>query len=133
VDDALAIAGLVRGLAWVCAGDAIVGSPKAATNPSLLDAAVWRAARFGLTDQLVHPVTARPEPAAVVVQALLDVARPGLEAHDDWAEISDLVARLMTDGTGADRQRAAFRAGGASQVVAEAADCMEPAAPERPG
>jgi carboxylate-amine ligase len=133
VDDALAVAGLIRGLAWVCAADAIVGSPKPAANPSLLDAAVWRAARFGLTDRLIHPLTAEPEPAAVVVQALLDIARPGLEAHDDWAEISDLVARILTDGTGADRQRAAFEAGGRDRVIAVAADCMMPTSADESG
>jgi carboxylate-amine ligase len=133
VDDALAIAGLVRGLAWVCAADAVVGSPKAGTSPSLLDAAVWRAARFGLSDQLIHPVTARPEPAAVVVEALLDVARPGLEAHDDWAEITDLLARIMSGGTGADRQRTAFRAGGATRVVEDATHWMAPEADDGPG
>ncbi|HEV7862186.1 MAG TPA: glutamate--cysteine ligase [Acidimicrobiia bacterium] len=133
LDDSVAIAGLIRGLAWVCAADAIVGSPKPATSPTLLDAAVWRASRFGLTDQLVHPLTAEPQPAAVVVEALLDVARPGLEAHDDWAEVTDLVARIMTDGTGAERQRAAFRAGGSVGVVEEAMRGMAPNPVDEPG
>jgi carboxylate-amine ligase len=124
VDDSVAVAGLIRGLAWVCAADAVVGSPKPATSPSLLDAAVWRAARFGLTDQLIHPLTAKPEPAAVVVAALLEAARPGLEAHDDWAEVTDLLARIMRDGTGADRQRAAYAAGGAAAVIGEAMRSM---------
>lgn len=128
VDDALAIAGLVRGLAWVCANDAIVGSPILSTTPSVLDAAVWQAARFGLSGALIHPQTCRPEPAPAVVQALLEVARPGLEAHGDDAQVRELIARLLTDGTGADRQRAAFRAGGPARIVQEAADCMAPGA-----
>ncbi|MDQ1518475.1 MAG: glutamate---cysteine ligase / carboxylate-amine ligase, partial [Actinomycetota bacterium] len=124
VDDCLAVAGLIRGLAWSCAADAIVGSPKPAPSRAVLDSSVWRAARFGLSDQLVHPMTGRPEPAAVVVDALLEMARPGLEAHDDWAEVSDLVARIKTDGNGADRQRAAYAKGGAAAVIGEAMRSM---------
>ena len=124
IDDALAIAGLVRALAWVCAGDAVVGSPILPTTPSLLDAAVWQAARFGLSDALIHPETCKPEPARAVLQSLLEVARPGLEAHGDDEQVAELVTRLLTDGTGADRQRAAFRAGGPARIVQEAAECM---------
>lgn len=126
VDDALAVAGLIRGLAWVCAGDAVMGSPREAHNRSLLDAAVWRAARFGLSDTLIHPMTATPEPAADVVQAVLDLARPGLEAHGDWDEVSGLVHRILVDGTGAERQRAQIRAGGPTRIVEHAIECMEP-------
>ena len=132
VDDALAIAGLVRGLAWVCAGDAVVGSPILPTTPSVLDAAVWQAARFGLSDALIHPETCRPESAPAVVRTLLEVARPGLEAHGDEEQVTELVARLLTDGTGADRQRAAFRAGGPARIVQQAAQCMAPGAEAEP-
>ena len=126
VDDCLAVAGLARGLAWSCATDAPAADPgkPSVTSPAVLDAAIWRAARFGLSDRLVHPVSGRPEPAAAVVDALLDAARPGLEAHDDWAEVSDLVARIMTGGNGADRQRQAQAAGGPSAVIGEALRSM---------
>jgi glutamate---cysteine ligase / carboxylate-amine ligase len=128
VDDAVTVAALIRGLAWVCANDAIVGSPRPPTTPSVLDAAVWQAARFGLSDELIDPETGRPEPAPTVVRAMLEVARPGLEAHGDWEETSELVTRLLTDGTGAERQRAAFRAGGPARVVQAAAECTVPGA-----
>lgn len=128
IDDAVAIAGLVRGLAWACAVAHECGAAMPAMTTPVLDAAVWRAARFGLGGELIHPATGEPAPAPEVVQALLDVARPGLEAHGDIDEISGLVARLLTDGTGADRQRAAFRAGGPARVVQQAAECMSPAA-----
>jgi carboxylate-amine ligase len=130
LDDSVAVAGLLRGLAWVCAGDGAVGSAPPATEQSVLDAAVWRAARFGLTDELIHPGTGRPEPAATVVQALLDVARPGLEAHGDWEHVSELVDGILIDGTGAERQRAAFRAGGPARIVQQAAEWMLPVSRE---
>lgn len=132
VDDALAIAGLVRGLASVCANDAVVGSPVLSTTPSVLDAAVWQAARFGLSGALIHPVTCKPEPASAVVQAVLEVARPGLEEHGDAEQVAELVTRVLTDGTGADRQRAAFRAGGPARIVEQAAQCMAPGAEAEP-
>jgi glutamate---cysteine ligase / carboxylate-amine ligase len=125
VDDALAVAGLARGLAWSCATDTTTATPKpAAVTRAVLDAAIWRAARFGLTDELVHPLTGRPAPAAVVVEALLDAARPGLEAHDDWAVVSDLVGRIAAAGNGASRQRVAYAAGGADAVIGEAVRSM---------
>jgi carboxylate-amine ligase len=120
VDDSLAVAGLIRGLAWSCAADAVVGSAKPDASRAVLDSALFQAARFGLSGRLVHPVTGRPEPAAVVVDAVLDAARPGLEAHDDWAVVSDLVARILAGGNGADRQRAAYARGGPSAVIGEA-------------
>lgn len=114
------------------AGDAVVGPPVLSTTPSVLDAGVWQAARFGLSDGLIHPETCKPEPASAVVGALLEVARPGLEAHGDDEQVAELVARLLTDGTGADRQRAAFRAGGPARIVEQAAQCMAPGAKAEP-
>lgn len=127
VDDAVAIAGLVRGLAWAFAEQDDGDSPTPEATAPVLDAAVWRAARFGLTDELIHPGTGRLEPASAVVRALLQTARPGLDAHGDWEETTELVTRLLTGGTGADRQRTAFRSGGPARVVQEAAECMSPA------
>jgi carboxylate-amine ligase len=126
LDHAVAVAGVARGLAWSCAADAVVGSPQAATGRALLDTSMWRAARFGLRGQLVNPLTGRPEPAAAVIDVLLETARPGLEAHDDWVEINDLVAGIVAGGNGADRQRAAFSAGGANAVLEEALRQMSP-------
>ncbi len=41
---------------------------------------------------LVSPVRSAPLPAADVVGELVTYARPALEAHGDWNEVSALVA-----------------------------------------
>jgi carboxylate-amine ligase len=108
VDDAVAVAGLVRGLAWTCARQALDGAPGQGTRPEVMNAAMWRAARYGLEGGLVSPAGMTTSPAHEVVAELLAFVRPGLEAHGDWAEVSELVAAIERRGTGASRQRASF-------------------------
>jgi carboxylate-amine ligase len=97
----------------------------AAPSPALLRAAVWRAARYGLSDRLVHPGSGRLAPAADVLAALLDYAGPALGGDADRAEAG--VAALLAHGTGADRQRAAFaRTGSLDGVVDDAAARTSP-------
>jgi len=81
-------------------------------SPEMLDAALWHAARHGVTDTLVHPVTAALEPASTVLDALLERSRRALEQNDDWERVRAFVDRVVTDGNGAQRQRRAFETGG---------------------
>ena len=82
----------------------------AAVPPELLDAALWHAARDGLEGELLHPATGALAPARDVVDALLAVAGPA--AGDDADALRAGVERLLRDGTGAQRQRAALAEGG---------------------
>jgi glutamate---cysteine ligase / carboxylate-amine ligase len=107
-DDAVVAAGLIRALAWTCAQAELDGRPGDDRKQEVLEAAMWRAARYGLDGTLVSPGSAAPRPAPEVVAELLDHVRPGLEAHGDWDAISDGVARIIKGGNGARRQRAAF-------------------------
>lgn len=107
VDDAVALAGLIRGLAWTAlrdAGAGIDGLP--ATE--VIEAAMWRAARFGVGGLLVSPETLTPRPGAAVVEELLAYVAEGLEAQGDRAEVVELVGRILEDGNGATRQRRAL-------------------------
>lgn len=80
--------------------------------------ATWRAARFGLEGELVDVVGERSVPASELLETLLDFLRPALDDHGEWDVVSDLVDRLVKDGTGAARQRQAFeRAGELEDVV----------------
>ena len=132
VDEAVAMAGLIRALAWTGASDAAAGRPAPGFRQEVLDAAMWRAARYGLDGTLVSPGAGAPRPAAEVVAELVDHVRPGLEAHGDGAEIEQAVEAMLRAGNGAARQRAAFaRRRDPHDVVAWARDATL-TSPRRP-
>jgi len=89
--------------------------------PGIVAAALWRAARYGLDDALVSPLSGEPRPAAAVVAELLDVLGDALDEVGDRAEVASLVADILARGNGASRQRRAVAAdGGLAGVVAMA-------------
>jgi carboxylate-amine ligase len=109
VDDAVLVAGLFRALVRAAELDVEAGRPFRPAPPPLHRAAVWQAARGGLSRHLLdggeHP---RPRPAPDVVRALVDRLRPQLEELGDWETVTDLTERTLARGNSADRQRAAF-------------------------
>ncbi|MCW2524534.1 MAG: hypothetical protein JWO63_2869 [Frankiales bacterium] len=109
VDDAILIAGLFRALVLAAEQEAEAGLPIVAVAPPLHRAAMWRAARSGLTGELLddQPRPA-PIPAAEAVRGLLRRLRPQLEELQDWAEVSELTESTLARGNSADRQRAAW-------------------------
>jgi glutamate---cysteine ligase / carboxylate-amine ligase len=129
VDDAVTVAGLVRGLVETAARDAAAGSPAPAQRGELLRLAAWRASRSGLAGDLVHPRTGRPAPAAEVLAALLDHVRPALADAGDERRVAAGIADLLHRGTGADLQRAVHRETGDLHAVVRAAIELTHAAP----
>ncbi|MEV4842913.1 glutamate--cysteine ligase [Micromonospora matsumotoense] len=122
VDDAVLVAGLVRALVATAMADVAAGRPPRNTDHHLLVAAHWRAAHDGLEGDGVDLATGELRPAWELVDQLVERVRPALEAHDDLAEVTDLLAGLRRHGTGAARQRAVFaRSGRLEDVVAEVA------------
>lgn len=117
VDDAVLVAALARALAETLAAGECSGEPP---RTDLLRAAWWRAARYGLTGDLVHPMTWELVAAAEALRALADAVAPALEGAGDTRLVDDGLARLATSGTGARRQRQAFeRTGQLQDVVAD--------------
>lgn len=114
LDDVVLIAALARSLVCTAASTKPDGPPPAYP---LNRAATWRAARSGLDDELVHPLTWRAVPAAEAVEALLSHVRPDLEERGEWATVRALATALLGRGTSARRQRAALAAGGDLQGV----------------
>ena len=112
VEDAVTLAGLVRGLVETAARDARQGVPAPAVRAEVLRAAAWRAGRSGLTGDLVHPLTGAPAPAADVVAALLDHVRPALADAGDEQRVAEGIEALLSRGTGADLQRRVHRESG---------------------
>jgi glutamate---cysteine ligase / carboxylate-amine ligase len=110
VDDVLLLAGLFRALVMRAGEDEDAGRPYVATAPSLIRAAMWRAARAGLEGDLVDLREHKPLPVQQVVRRLVDDLRPQLEEAGDWDHVRALVDEALRDGSSAARQRAAFRA-----------------------
>ncbi|MBW3574011.1 MAG: carboxylate-amine ligase [Actinobacteria bacterium] len=108
VDEAVAVAGLVRALVRTCHAEALDGRPPARPRAELVRMAVWRAARYGLEGNLIDVMGQRSVPAPEMLAILLDYVRPALDEHDEWGAVSELVHQVVQDGTGAVRQQRAF-------------------------
>jgi carboxylate-amine ligase len=118
VDETVMVAGLIRGLARACHLDLLNGVPAPSVRSELLQAATWRAARYGVDGELLDVVERRSLPAAKMVAALLDFVGPALDEFGEREEVSALVDATLRDGTGAARQRRAFaRAGRPEDIV----------------
>jgi carboxylate-amine ligase len=104
-DDAVAIAGLVRALVWTAIAADRAGRPAPDADARLLDAAMWRASRYGVEGELLSPGQGSA-PAAEVVRQLLDHCRAGLQVHGDLELVTAGVGRILERGTGATTQRA---------------------------
>jgi carboxylate-amine ligase len=116
VDDTVMVAGLVRALAATVARED-PGTGPAAVRPELLRAATWRAARYGISADLVDVAEGTARPARDLIGRMLDRLRPALVDLGDWDEVSGLVGRTLVDGTAADRQRRVWAATGDLSAV----------------
>ena len=111
VDDAVLVAALTRALV----ATSLQGTdPPRDPRPELLRASNWMAARNGLSGDLMDPFKGGAHPAREMVDRLLRYTRPSLEAAGDRTEVERLCQRAFTEGTGAERQRAAFAANNGS-------------------
>jgi carboxylate-amine ligase len=120
VDDAVTLAGLARALVRTGVRELEQdrsGEPR--LPEAVLTGAMWRAARYGLDDELVSAVTGRPVPAARAVAELLEHVTPALDELGDRERVGSAVHRLLDEGNGAGRQRrAGGRSGDLRKVVA---------------
>jgi carboxylate-amine ligase len=115
VDHAVLQALLSRALVQRALADLRQGREAEPLSPQVTAAAVWAAARHGLTDRLVDPAEETRRPAWSLVDELLAHARPALEESGDLAEAEALLAAVRADGTGAEQLRAT--AGGGTAAV----------------
>lgn len=121
VEDAVTLAGLVRGLVETAAREARAGVTPPEMRAEVLRLATWRAGRSGLSGDLVHPRTGRPAPAVDVLGDLLDHVRPALADAGDEVRVGQGLDALLTRGTGADLQRRVHRETGSLAAVVRAA------------
>ncbi|MBQ1093845.1 glutamate--cysteine ligase [Streptomyces sp. B93] len=106
---AVLVATLARGLVETAAREWRAGREPVDHSVSLLRLADWRAARSGLTGELLHPATMRPAPAADVVRHLVDHAAEALADCGDLDRAREGCAELLRRGNGAQVQRGLLR------------------------
>lgn len=100
--EAVSIATILRALASAAADGRL---PNAPTRTHVLDAELWHAARWGLTDGLYEPLTGTHASAAYVLANLMLVVKPYLERDGAIAYVRPFVRELELGMTGATRQR----------------------------
>ena len=103
VEDTVTLAGVVRALTWVAAYSEEM--PSRRQSRDLLDAGIWQAARFGVHGDLIDPVARELRPAREVVDLLLQICAPGLDATGDRELVEAGIDRIFERGPGAVRQR----------------------------
>ncbi|WP_067471410.1 carboxylate-amine ligase [Actinomadura hibisca] len=121
-EDAALFAALVRALVQTAAAAIDAGREAADPAPEMLRAAYWLAARDGLGGDGVDVRTGRPARFRDLAADLLAHARPALADNGDLDAATAGLRRLLAGGTGADRQRAAYRRRGLLTDVVDAAD-----------
>ena len=99
VDDALLQALLSRALVQRALLDLDHGRVAAPLSPQVAAAAVWTAARRGMSGMLVDPFSEKRRPAWDLVEALVTHARPALADTGDLAEVETLLAGVRAAGT----------------------------------
>lgn len=107
-EHATAIAAVVRALVETAAAEWAAGQAPPHVPVEMIRLASWRASRFGLDDDLIHPVLNRPMPAEECVAALLAHTRAALAESGDAEVVEAAIRQILTEGTGAQLQRRAF-------------------------
>ncbi|MGI5330066.1 carboxylate-amine ligase [Actinomadura nitritigenes] len=119
--DASVFAALIRALVEMSVRAVEAGEPPPGPSQEMLRAAYWLAARDGLAGGGVDVCTGRPATFRELAGDLLAHVLPALRDSGDLDRVAAGVRRLMTGGTGAERQRAAYRRRGRLTDVVDAA------------
>jgi carboxylate-amine ligase len=122
VDDAVLLAGLAQGIARRCYDEYVnAKQPSDFTpiRPELMRAAEWRAARYGLDDELIDVHEGEPVAATILVERMLQWLRPSLEALGSWEEVQALTEKVLARGNGARRQREIYQRSGRLEDVVD--------------
>jgi carboxylate-amine ligase len=106
--DASTIAALARALVSTAAEQARDGVVTPPVRTEVLRAASWRAARYGVTGDLVNARIARPMPAWDLIAELVARLAPALKATGDDELVAAGLAEIQSRGTGSTLQRNAY-------------------------
>ncbi|WP_284748384.1 carboxylate-amine ligase [Amycolatopsis sp. RTGN1] len=114
--EAVLLGVLARGLVTTALAD---DAPPPKLSNEVLRGRLWRASREGVTGCCPHPRTGDLEPAKAVLDDLIELTAPALEAAGDLDFARDATARLVAEGGGADRQRRAFAERNRAEAVVD--------------
>ncbi|MFE3323727.1 glutamate--cysteine ligase [Streptomyces sp. NPDC059176] len=117
------LATLARGLVETASRQWRAGGPPSRHSVALLRLASWRAGRYGLQGDLLHPLSLRPAPAGTVVRALLDHVRDALDDAGDTRPAERALDRLLASGNGALVQRDLLQRTGSLRRVVD--ECLQ--------
>jgi carboxylate-amine ligase len=133
LDDVVLVAALCRALVDVAAQQWADGVEPLDLPVPVLRSASWRASRHGMGEQLFDPSTGALAPAWDVVDRLVSHVRPALVRNGDLDVVRRGLDVVRRRGTGADRQRAAWRSGSTlAQVLVSSAAAESSARPAEP-
>lgn len=119
--DTVVLAALVRALVDTAVDEWRSGVAPLPIPSAALRLAEWQAALTGVGGMLPHPVSGREGTAVAAIDALLMHTSAALQANGDLALVRRGVVRILRNGGGAGRQRAALqRRGRMADVVTEA-------------
>ncbi|MEP6853019.1 MAG: glutamate--cysteine ligase [bacterium] len=110
--DSVLIAALARAMVEQAARQWHAGEVPRGPRVEIARAAQWRAARHGISGDLLLPTSGTPVPAREAFDTLLDWCEPALGDSRDFDTVRGGVAEILTRGTGADLQRRAVAGGG---------------------
>jgi carboxylate-amine ligase len=85
----------------------------------MLRTAKWRAARYGLSGDLVDPVAGELVAAGELIDRLLRMVGAALDDAGDRDQVTELLGQKKAEGTSADLQRAVLTRGGTFADVAD--------------
>jgi glutamate---cysteine ligase / carboxylate-amine ligase len=117
---AVLVAGLTRALVATALAETRRGTPMPAAPARWVDAGLAAAARHGLAGPGIDPFSGQAVDARSLRSRLLDHVHAALNDRGDAHIVTRLLNRLDNLGTGADRQRALFAAGGPTPAFVEA-------------
>ncbi|TKK86841.1 YbdK family carboxylate-amine ligase [Herbidospora galbida] len=116
VDDALLQALLTRALVSTSLTELAAGREGPDLPEPVCTAALFNAARNGLSGVGICPIEGREVPATALLDRLLEHVGDALEESGDRGEVRRLLEWIGRTGTGADRQRRAGRRGAKAVV-----------------
>lgn len=109
VEETVGFAAVVRAIVMQATTDIHDGRNYNRIDPYVLSYAMWHAARYGTSDQLIDPDLNESVTAGKLVDRLLRYLRPSLEHSKSTEIVSDYLHNMVVRENGASRQRRLVR------------------------